>query len=113
LAFLLQGPLSQAECLRDALAAQNRFGFQAGDLIQGDEHAFMIQHVTAGGLFDKAGVRAGDVPVQFHPGLDLFCYALDQATAGKASELTVINVQDLADGWQRARVITIDPPSPR
>jgi hypothetical protein len=109
LTLLLQWPLSQAECLRYALAAQNRFGFQAGDLIRGDEHTFVIQEVKAGGHFDEAGFRAGDVPVQYHPGLDWFCYALEEATKGNASEVTVINVEDLSNGWQRARVIPIAP----
>jgi hypothetical protein len=33
LALLLQSPLAQAECVRYALAAQDRFGFQAGELM--------------------------------------------------------------------------------
>jgi hypothetical protein len=72
-----------------------------------NERTFVFQHVAAGGAFDRAGFRSGDVPVQHHPGLDWFCYALEQASSGNAAEVTVINVDDLANGWQPARVIPI------
>jgi len=111
--LLLQGPLHRAECVRYILSVEDRFGFRSGWLAQVEHDTFAILDVSPGGLFARAGFRSGDVPVEHHDGLGAFRVALSESSAGHWSEVTVIHAAELADGWPRARVISIPALSSR
>ena len=90
---------------------ERTYGFTYGnlaiDLPEGRYDVEGIVRVTAGGVFDRLGVRAGDRPFGDHCcGLLLMSSALDEAARGRASMFEVVR------GEHDVRMITVPPRSP-
>jgi hypothetical protein len=75
---------------------EEAFGFTLGHVkAPGGAWTPAIAAVTPGGVFDRAGVRPGDVP-HMHHGLGDFCGTLSAALAGGDMDLRVYNIHDAA-----------------
>jgi hypothetical protein len=75
-------------------SVEERFGFHAERIaVPGADHQLLgITIVRPGGLFDRAGFRVGDIPVDYHGGLARLCGALKYAEEGGEPEVAVVNV---------------------
>jgi hypothetical protein len=88
---------------------EQQYGFKAGTVRVVDEPAgnfetWGIVAVVAGGPFDRLGVRAGDVPFEYHGhGAMALQSALRGASAGEPSEFDVANAAD----WMEPRTAAI------
>jgi hypothetical protein len=92
-------------------SVQGRFGFQAGRVsVPGQEQALLVvTTVQAGGPFEAAGFRVGDIPVDHHGGLTHLCGALQSAEDGETADITVINMRDWGWGYQARRDLHLPP----
>ena len=90
---------------------ESEFGFHGGAIRPpgADSSAYGIASVVPGGRLDRAGVKAGDIPVEYHDGMMSFYYALKAAAAGEESTFTVVSDwRDYPDRELRRR-ITLAP----
>ena len=91
---------------------EQEFGFHGGMIRPPDSEysVYGIASVVPGGWLDRAGVKAGDIPVEYHGGMWSLYYALEEAAEGREAEFAVVS--DIRD-WQRdrqlARPITLVP----
>ncbi len=72
---------------------ESEFGFHGGAIRPpGSEYShYGIASVVPGGRLDRAGAKAGDIPVDYHlDGALSFYYALKAASAGEESSFTVV-----------------------
>ena len=91
---------------------EQEFGFHGGMIRPPDSEysVYGIASVVPGGRLDRAGVKAGDIPVEHHGGMWSFYYALEEAAEGREGRFKVVS--DLRDWYQdreRARVIKLFP----
>ena len=88
-----------------------RFGFEARRVpVPGYEDEFLgIAVVEPGGVLDRAGFRAGDIPVDHHGGLTRFCVALQSAEDGEEGHVVVINATEWASGYHARRELAVPP----
>lgn len=74
------------------------YGFTAGNIPSTVVCPFTgmwgIVSVVPQGVFAKAGVRGGDVPVFTHGGLEAVAYALKESEAGRLATFEVVNCSD-------------------
>lgn len=86
------------------------FGFKGGPLSVGDggPTIYGIVQVTPGGRLATAGVRPGDIPVEYHGGLWAFYGALRAAEAGRTGEFMVISESDWDNAWRARRPIALE-----
>ena len=93
---------------------ERQYGFRSGLVVwrepgQNQEWVWGIVSVTSDGVFARAGIRAGDIPVSEHDrAVDLY-YALEEASSGRASSIEVINSAD-AFGAGARRTVKLLPP---
>jgi hypothetical protein len=88
---------------------ESQFGFQGGWMehsVPGGKvwKAYGIVRVEPKGRLAGLGFLDGDIPVAHHgDGIGWFCWALDQAEAGKAAEVWVVNprIGSGADGQRK------------
>jgi hypothetical protein len=88
-----------------------RFGFKLGSFEvrnpSGDTYSVTgIALVAPSGAFERAGVRAGDVP-RMHHGLGDFCSDLAVASRGDVVDLQLVNVMGLRAGKSDRRRVTL------
>jgi hypothetical protein len=88
-----------------------KFGFEARRLpVPGYEDELLgVSVVEPGGVFDRAGFRAGDIPVDHHGGLTRLCVALQLAEDGEAARVVVINAAEWATGYRARRELAVPP----
>lgn len=86
------------------------FGFRGGSVPVAGATSYAIVEVTPGGALHRAGVRSGDMPVEYHGGLWAFYGALQAAAAGQPAEFMVIAKGDWGQ-WDKRRRIAL-PPQP-
>ena len=89
---------------------ETNFGFKGGRLtIQtspgGTERLYGIVSVVPQGRLDRAGVKAGDVPLGYHGGANELCLALYKARRGEVASMQFRRASD----WPNAasREVTI------
>ena len=90
---------------------EQEFGFTWGTLEttrpEGGRRATVgITSVRPNGVFAAVGIRAGDVPRMQH-GVSSFCAALEAASEGTPSSLSLLNVEDFRAGQDTRREITL------
>ena len=80
------------------------------------ESVFMIRHVKAGGLADKAGIYQGDIPISLSPCVHYlppegYLYAILNSSRGGVARICVVNERDVAPGWrEKVRWVSIAVP---
>lgn len=91
---------------------ESEFGFHGGAIRPpGSEYsAYGIASVVPGGRLDRAGAKAGDIPVDYHlDGALSFYYALKAASAGEESSFTVVTDSGVYVDRERWREIRLAP----
>ena len=87
------------------------FGFRGGRVSVDHPEApyprYAIIGVTPGGRLEQAGVRSGDVPVDYHQGLVVFYVALRDVSEGKSGEFMVVSKDE--PPWDKRRTIKLSP----
>jgi hypothetical protein len=78
---------------------EREFGFESGTIVVSDSSGTYwecgITAVQPNGRFDRLGVRAGDIPFEYHGrGAVLLHYELQEASRGHGSEIDVWNMRD-------------------
>ena len=92
---------------------EQQYGFRAGTVWVADEpggsfETWGIVEVAPGGWFDRLGVKAGDVPFDYHGhGAMALQSALRRAGAGEPSEFDVANAADWTQAKTAIRTIRI------
>ena len=97
-------------CERDYIpSVQTKFGFRAARIAvpEATYHPLAIVEVTPSGALSSAGFMAGDIPVEYHGGLEAFCGALQSAEGGTSSQVAVINVRDWPVGYEARRELRV------
>ena len=87
---------------------ETQFGFQLGTLEvakpgRARYSTTGVVSVTPGGVFARAGIRAGDVP-RMHHGIGDFCGDLAAAAEGREATLSLRNVTDTGDERRDVRI---------
>ena len=93
-------------------AHEQEFGFHGGMIRPPDSEysVYGIASVVPGGRLDRAGVKAGDIPVEYHGGMWSFYYALEDAAEGREGRFTVVSdIREWERDRQLARPITVAP----
>jgi len=90
---------------------EREFGFKAGQLrIPGDYDCLAIVSVSPGGIFARAGVKAGDLPVGYqHRVVTEFYSDLKAVQDGRAVEFRVVASDEYRKGREAWRRIRIEP----
>jgi hypothetical protein len=90
-------------------SVQEQFGFKAEriSLVDAPYRPLTLVQITPGGLLDRAGFRAGDIPVDHHGGETAFCGALQYATEGGEPSVSVINAGEWSRGYAARRTLTL------
>jgi hypothetical protein len=65
---------------------------------------YAIVEVTPGGVLAAAGVRSGDIPIDYHGGMEAFHAALCEASQGKSGRFVVVSRED---GYGKRRAILV------
>lgn len=91
-----------------------QYEFRSGDVLvkpigQQERTEWGIVWVAPAGTFARLGVRAGDIPFEYHGGVRDIYIALQQASEGKASSFQVYNAADAHLGWKALRDINLPP----
>lgn len=90
---------------------ETTFGFRGGrGAVNGPKESnarYAIVEVTPGGILDGAGLRPGDIPVDYHNGVVAFYVALCEATRGNPAEFEVVSRDD--PSWESRRSIRLPP----
>ncbi len=86
---------------------ERQFGFTLGRIqVQGDDGVSRSQtafvSIAVGGVFERAGVRPGDIP-RMHHGISSLCSALGAASDGYRVTVEVVNESDARAGHQDRR----------
>jgi hypothetical protein len=69
---------------------------------------FVITAVTPGGPFERAGFRAGDVPMGHHgDGMFQLAWALERAEDGHANEIRVATFRSVVEGTRDVRTLPV------
>ncbi len=89
-------------------------GFRAGPLAGGShtsptDSTWGAVWVASDGLFAQLGVRAGDIPIEYHGGVADTDAALEQASSGQPSSFQVYNSGDAQLGHKALRRVTLPP----
>jgi hypothetical protein len=91
---------------------ESEFGFHGGAIRPpgAESSAYGIASVVPGGRLDRAGAKAGDIPVDYHlDGALSFYYALKAASQGEEGSFTVVrDWRDYPDR-ERRREIRLAP----
>jgi hypothetical protein len=94
---------------------ETRLGFQGGRVpVTWGEGTFTVYGfvaVHAGGVMARAGVRPGDIPVEYHSGLADFYSAVQDFDSGDPGQFEVLAKSDWQD-WSKRRRIVLVPPTP-
>jgi hypothetical protein len=87
------------------------FGFRGGRVpVKIDDANYTIyalMTVDPAGRLGRSGAISGDIPVEYHGGLWASYAALQDASAGKAAEFSVINQADWPDWGKRRRIVAL------
>jgi S1-C subfamily serine protease len=86
---------------------ESEFGFHGGAIRSpgSESSVYGIASVVPGGRLDRAGAKAGDIPVEYHDGMMSFYYALKEAAAGEESTFTVVSdLRDYPDRERRRKI---------
>jgi hypothetical protein len=91
-----------------------QYEFRSGDVLvkqvgQQTRTEWGIVWVAPAGTFARLGVRAGDIPFEYHGGVRDIYAALQQASVGKASSFQVYNSADAHLGRKALRDIRLPP----
>ena len=91
---------------------EEEFGFHGGRIRSAgsESSAYGITYVVPGGRLARAGVKAGDIPVEHHGGMMSFYYALKLAAGGEEAWFKVVsNPRDFYSDREPARKIRLAP----
>jgi len=97
---------------------EDRLGFRGGRVtVTWGQEPFTVYgfvSVQSGGVMARAGVKAGDIPVEYHGGVGAFYYALQQFDSGDRGEFDVLAQSDWQDWSKRRRIVLLpqDPVAP-
>jgi hypothetical protein len=97
-------------CEREYIpSVQAKFGFRAARIAvpEATYRPLAVVDVTPNGALSSAGIMPGDIPVEYHGGLEAFCGALQSAEEGTSTQLAVINVRDWAGGYEARRELRV------
>ena len=86
---------------------ETTFGFRGGRISVPEESftRYAVVEVTPGGILDSAGLRTGDIPIDYHDGVGAFYAALCDAAQGKPAEFVVVSRDE--PSWERRRSIRV------
>ena len=68
---------------------------------------YALVTVEPGGIMARAGVRAGDIPVEYHGGLWAFYSAVQDRESGKQGHFDVLAQADWSDWSKRQRIVLV------
>jgi hypothetical protein len=93
---------------------ESQYEFRSGDVLvkqvgQPTRTEWGIVWVAPAGTFARLGLRAGDIPFEYHGGVRDIYIALQQASEGKASSFQVYNSADAHLGRKALREINLPP----
>jgi len=93
---------------------ETQYEFRSGDVLvtriwQQPRTEWGIVWVAPEGAFSRLGVRAGDIPFEYHGGITDMYVALQQASDGEASSFQVSNAADANLGRKALRDIHLPP----
>jgi len=111
-AVLLAPDLEDRYARRAVKQFEPEFGFETGIITVSDPTGkyatWGITAVTPGGRLDRLGLRAGDVPFDYHGRAATWLYdALREASQGKSAEIEVYNVHEVASARRRIVIAAI------
>lgn len=93
---------------------ETQYEFRSGDVLvtrigQQPRTEWGIVWVAPASAFSRLGVRAGDIPFEYHGGIRDMYVALQQASEGEASSFQVYNAADAHLGRKALRDIHLPP----
>jgi hypothetical protein len=95
---------------------EERLGFRGGRVVvtwgQEPFTVYGFVSVQSGGVMGRAGVKAGDIPIDYHSGVGAFYHAVQEFDAGVRGEFDVLAQPEWRD-WSRRRRIVLVPDAPR
>jgi hypothetical protein len=93
---------------------ETQYEFRSGDVLvtpigQQPRTEWGIVWVAPAGAFSRLGIRAGDVPFEYHGGIRDMYVALQKASEGEATSFQVYNAADAHLGRKALRDIHVPP----
>jgi hypothetical protein len=95
---------------------EGRLGFQGGRVPvtwgQGSFTVYGFVAVQTGGVLAGAGVKPGDIPVEYHGGVGAFYSALQDFDSGESGQFDVLAQSDWQDWSKRRRIVLVPGAGP-